>query len=135
VSEAVPNLLFARIEELARAQCDVEQIKASLRCEHQLDEGALTEFFELEGVRGWVEACALAGQSDLQVRMFQVAGQLTDQPVGAKMAQWLAVNFLGHAKSDFTVEIRRILGQLKGDPSGQAQLLGKALALAGGDGA
>jgi hypothetical protein len=132
VSELDPNTLFARIAELARAQCDVEQIKASLHCEHQLDPAALSTFFELEVVSKWVDTCALAGQGELQQRMWQVAHELVDQPVGAGMAKWLAVNFLGHAKGDIAVEIRRLLAQLKADPARAAQLLERALPLLGG---
>jgi hypothetical protein len=130
-AELDPELLFARVEQLARAQCDVEQIKATLRVELLLDGEALEEFFGLEPVRAWVETCALAGQGALQERMWQVATELVDQPVGATMARWLSVNYLGHFKSDVAAEIRRILAQLRSDPAAQAHLLGRALALVG----
>lgn len=132
MSDFDPEQLFARIEGLARAQCDLEQIKASLRCELLLDPEDLSAFFAVDVVQRWVEACALAGQGALQERMWQVAEQLVDQPVGAAMAKWLAVNFLGHAKSDMTAELRRLLALLRGDPRAQAQLLVQALELVGG---
>lgn len=130
-AELDPEQLLERIEQLARAQCDVEQIAAVLRCEWLLDADALAEFLGLPAVRAWVDTCALAGQGALQEKMFQLATELVDQPVGARMAQWLAVNFLGHAKSDVVVEIRRILAQLRKDPAGQVQLLARAMALTG----
>lgn len=130
--EIDPDLLLQRIEQLARAQCDLEQIKAALRCETLGDPVELSAFLELDAVRAWVDACALAGQGALQERMWQTAVELVDQPVGAAMAKWLALNFLGHAKGDLSAEIRRIVAQLKGDPRAQAQLLGRALALVGG---
>ena len=87
--------LMERVEELARAQVDAERIIASIVVEFQVPKAQVTALFSMPEMVEMVENMAIAGQAELQARMWQVARDLTDFREGVNMAQWLAKKKLG----------------------------------------
>ena len=126
------NTLVERIEELARAQIEAERIIASIVVEFQVPRSQVCAYFQLPEIVKWLDDCALAGQADIQARMWQVARDLTDTREGVQMAQWLARNFLGHSGTDVSTEVKQLLAQLKADPTGATDILDQAMELLGG---
>lgn len=132
------STLVERIKELAKAQVDADRIIATIVVEYQVSRAQLTVLFPHPDMVEVIERVdkltsldkmALAGQAELQARMWLVALDHCDSREGVQMSQWLAKNFLGHSGSDVSTEIKQLLAQLKADPAGAGDLLDKALKL------